>query len=566
MTAVAASAPEAEPETPPWVTGPTWTRGADGRFILPARDRTLGVDIAAWMMFYLGNPGGIGPLRLTDEQFRFICWWYAIDDRGRFAYRSGCLRRMKGWGKDPLVAALALADLCAPVVFDGWNADGRPVGRPHHLPWVQIAAVTLPQTRTTFGLFPSMVSDELEDDYGLELHRTVIYSRAGGKIEGVTSSPLALEGARPTLAIANEVQWWKANNEGHEMFNVIEGNVAKSPGGISRWLAICNAHRPSEDSVGERLWTSNQLIEAGKAIDTGLLYDSIDAPPDTPVSEIPPESEDPEGHRAGIAKLKDGLAVARGDSVWLDLDAVVASILDVNNSVLESRRKFLNQINAVEDSWIAPQEWDRCRASVRLQPGEKITMGFDGSKSGDWSALVACRVDDGALFVLGAWDPKHHGGEPPRADIDAHVRAAFERFEVVGFRADLYGFESYVDAWTADYGRRLKVRSMRGKPIAFDMRGAETSTVRRLFAGDCERFETAVTQGQLCHDGNSILRQHVLNARRHYRRDDKTTIRKSGKDSARKIDAAVCAVMAFGLRQEYVVQRGTRGGDVAMVF
>jgi hypothetical protein len=35
---------------------------------------------------------------LTLEQLRFLLWWYAIDESGRFVYQSGVLQRLKGWG------------------------------------------------------------------------------------------------------------------------------------------------------------------------------------------------------------------------------------------------------------------------------------------------------------------------------------------------------------------------------------------------------------------------------------------------------------------------------------
>ena len=80
------------------------------------------------------------------------------------------------------------------------------------------------------------------------------------------------------------------------------------------------------------------------------------------------------------------------------------SVLDVKNPITESRRKFLNHVTASEDSWIATYEWDRCFRPEVLGPGEKITLGFDGS-SNDWTAFVACRVSDGALFLLKHWNP-----------------------------------------------------------------------------------------------------------------------------------------------------------------
>lgn len=542
----------------PHIIGPTWRRLSNGEWFLP--ERTLGWDLLAWLYTYVRSPGPVNELGTdnfmpTNEQVRFLLWWYAVDENGRFAYRSGVLRRMKGWGKDPLAAAMALAELCGPVSFSHFDQSGRPVGTTRHAAWVQIAAVSQEQTKNTLALFPVMISAKLKAEYKLDVNKTVIYSAAGGRIEAVTSSPHSMEGNRPTFVIMNEIQWWVEAVQGHEMYGVIEGNVKKSPGGVCRTLAICNAHVPGEESVGEVAWDAYQAIMAGQAVDVGILYDALEAPADTPVSEIPPESLDPEGYAAGIEKLRAGLEIARGDAVWLDIDTIIESILDVRNPVTESRRKFLNQINAAEDSWIAPNEWDRCRrANLTLEAKDRITLGFDGSKSNDHTALVACRVEDGALFPIMVWNPANYPeGEVPREDIDAVVHSVFERYNVIAFRADVKEFEAYVDLWSRKWKNKMKVNASPNNPIAFDMRGNQ-----KRFAMDCERFLDAVLEEELVHDGSVVLRQHVLNAHRHPTNYDAISIRKASKDSSRKIDAAVSAVLAFGARQDYMMSKHHR--------
>lgn len=547
----------------PWVIGPTWTRGEDGKFILPAR--SLGWGVINWLYEYVLTPGGPAagqPFMPTLEQARFIVWWYAVDSEGRYAYRSGVLRRLKGWGKDPLAGALALVELCGPVEFSHFDENGEPVGKPRYDPWVQIAAVSQDQTRNTFTLFPSLISEKLKADHKIEVHKTLIYDGRGKMIEGVTSSPSALEGKRPTFVIQNEIQWWVEANDGKAMADVIDGNVTKSAYGSCRSLSICNAHVPGQDSVGEDYWDAYLKVAAGKAIDTGVLYDALEAPATTPVSEIPSPDDDPEGFEAGIEELKRGLEIARGDAKWLDLDIIVSSILDIRNPVSESRRKFLNQVNAAEDSWISPQEWDSNQSDVKLEPGDRVTLGFDGSKSSDHTAISACRIDDGAVFLLKSWDPeKHPEGVVPRDDVDAVVRSAFERYKVVGFRADVHEFESYVDAWGKDFKRSLRVKSSPSNPVAFDMRGK-----KKQFALDCERFLDAVLDGEVPHNGDPALRWYVLNAHRHPTNFDAVSIRKESKDSSRKIDGAVTAVLAFGARQEFLMSRSySRGRGGAIV-
>jgi phage terminase large subunit-like protein len=503
----------------------------------------------------------------TLEQARFTLWWYAVDADGNYTYREGMLRRLKGWGKDPFAAALALAELVGPVAFSHWGADGSPVGKRRHAAWVQIAAVSQDQTKNTFRLFPIMISQALKRDYNLDVNKFVIYASDGGVIEAVTSSPASMEGNRPTFVIQNEIQWWGRGpggeaNDGHEMAAVITGNLGKTP--HARSLSIFNAHIPGTESVAEAAWDNYQDVMGGKAVDTGILYDALEAPADTPVSEIPSLKEDPEGHELGVKKLREGVVIARGDSYWLPIDTIVQLILDTRNPITESRRKFLNQINASEDSWISPQQWNLCAFEGDqpvLQKGEKITLGFDGSKSNDWTALVACRVSDGMLFVLGVWNPKDTpSGEIDREQVDAVVRNTKDKYEVVGFRADVKEFEAYVDQWGELFRLDLKVNASPANPVAFDMRGNQ-----KTFALNCEKFHDAVIERTVSHDGNPTLKQHVTNAKMHMTTYDAVAIRKATKDSSRKIDAAVCAVLAFGSRQDYLMSKNNRGDGVVII-
>ena len=547
---------------PAHVIGPTWQKLKNGYWHLP--EKTLGRQVINWMTTYLNQPSGPHagqPFVPTFEQARFLLWWYAVDADGEFVYRKGTLRRLKGWGKDPLAAAMSLAELCGPVAFSRWDENGEPIGDTRSAAWIQIAAVSQDQTTNTFRVFPGMISNRLKQYHGLQVNKTIIYSEAGGLIEAVTSSPHAMEGKRPTFVIMNEIQWWMEANQGHAMENVIDGNVTKASYGGCRSLAICNAHRPGEESVGERYWESYQNVVAGNAVGTGVLYDALEAPADTPVSELAALIDDPDAYTAGLEKLRKGLEVARGDSVWLPVKGIVNSILDDNNDITESRRKFLNQINAAEDSWIAPTEWDRC-FDPELRPleyGDAITLGFDGSKGNDWTALVACRVDDGALFLIKAWNPERYDGQIPREQVNAQVEHSFAHYDVRSMRADVREFEAYIDQWGVKFGKKLAIKATPKHPVAFDMRGNQ-----KVFTLDCERFEDSVLEGEIVHGEEPVLRQHILNAHRRPNNHG-VGISKASKDSSRKIDAAVCAVLAFGARQELLMSKKNRSRK-AVIF
>lgn len=77
--------------------GPAWQKTEDGKWLLP--EYTLGWEILGWCARYLRHfKDDTKPLQLTPEQARLILWWYAVDERGKFVYRTGTLQRLKGWG------------------------------------------------------------------------------------------------------------------------------------------------------------------------------------------------------------------------------------------------------------------------------------------------------------------------------------------------------------------------------------------------------------------------------------------------------------------------------------
>ena len=106
---------------------------------------TLGWGVLAWGEEFLAQPDGVNagePWQWTQTQARIVAWWYAVDGGGRWLYRRGQIVLPKGSGKSPLAAALCCCELGGEVVFDGFDAQGEAVGRPHPSPHVQLAAVS----------------------------------------------------------------------------------------------------------------------------------------------------------------------------------------------------------------------------------------------------------------------------------------------------------------------------------------------------------------------------------------------------------------------------------------
>lgn len=503
----------------------------------PDPTRTLANEAIDWAEDYLLQPDGPdagSPWRFTSEQVRFLLNWYAIDETGRFVYRSGVYRRMKGAGKNPFGAAICAIEFVGPCRFGGWDGD-LPIVVPHHASWVQTAAVAKDQTRNTMTLFPAMFSKELISAYGVEMGKELIYAHnARCRIESITSSPRAIEGGRATFILRDETHHWLANNEGHAMAEVIERNAAKSREGASRVLSITNGHNPGEDSVGQRDYDAYMKIVTGKSRATGFLYDSIEAPPETDLKDVP--------------SLRAGLVAARGDSIWLDVDRLVGEILDPRTDPSTARRYYLNQIVAAEDAWVAPHEWDACTLDQEVEIGEEITLGFDGSKSDDHTALVGCRVSDGHLFTLGIWDPADYpDGEVPSVAVDAAVRQAFASYLVDGFFSDYSPWESYVDAWERDFGDGLYVLATARHAIAWDLRGRTREATQAV-----EAFHNAIVERVLTHTDDKAAAQYVYNARRRPNQYG-VSFGKEHRESSRKVDWLSAAVLARLARQNYLL-------------
>ena len=514
--------------------------------------RTLGWDVLAWSTVYLRQPDGPdsgGPLRFTPEQVRFLLWWYAVDPLGRFVYRRGVLRRSKGWGKDPVAAALALVEFVGPCRYGGTDANGDPVAIAHPSPWVQVAAVSESQTTNTLSLVHGMIEGSpIVDDYALDPGKTLIYSPSG-RLQAVTSSPRSMEGNRPSAAILNEVQHWLVANQGHAMADVIRRNLGKSRDGSARSLELCNAHVPGENSVGELSYEAWRAMCEGRTRGGGLLYDSREAPPETELSD--PDS------------LASGLAAAYGDSSWVDLDRIAAEVYDPGTAPSVSRRYYLNHIIAAEDAWTTAHEWDSREVADLIEPGDTVTIGFDGSRSDDATALVICRVSDGLVDLAGCWEkpdgPQGEEWEVPRDQVDDAVEHLMSTYDVAAMYADVAYWESYVDTWSVQYADVLRHKASSRSLVGWDMRSHAKEFVTR----GAENTLAAIVDGTLTHTGNPVLRRHVLNARRRPNRWG-VSFGKETRNSARKVDAAAAMCLARIARQDVLTSDTgrARSGEV----
>jgi hypothetical protein len=583
--------------------GPTWQKNEDGSFKLP--ELTLGWQILRWIEDNLLSDetdayGKRLPFKPTKEQARFILWWYAIDETGRFIYREGVLQRLKGWGKDPLAAALAAVEFVGPCRFAGWTTvdrpdldleAGDPIAKPHPLAWIQVAATSEKQTKNTMLILRSIFTDKCKEEHRIDIGKLIIYAYNGARqIECLTSSPDSLEGNRPTFVIKNETHHWKANNNGILMMEAIERNATKSKGGAARTLSITNAFEPSEESVARMERDAYEEILAG-APNVGIMYDSLEA---SPAARIFPPKADKDAKDPTLEELTEHLTKVlesvRGDAVWLDIPSLIGFILNKKNKASTSRRFWFNQVTGAEDSWVDPSAVDLSvdplaeaarkaagadvlRSGWLPLPDSPIVMFGDGSKSNDSTALMGCELSSGYVFTIGVWQkPKGKRGDnwlAPRGAVDQRVKEAFKRFKIVAFWFDPSHalddddssryWDHMVDSWAIEFRGQLDERfwPVKSGPnvhaVMWDMTSPERT---KTFTGAAETFQEEMENLNdieefaplFTTDGHPAFKTHLKNAKAHPNQFG-VSLGKVNRSSDKKIDMAVAGVGARMLRR-----------------
>jgi phage terminase large subunit-like protein len=493
--------------------------------------RTLGYDIIEWGNTFLAQPDGEfkgETWQYSKEQAKFILWYYALDAKGRFIYRRALLARPKGWGKSPLLAAIACTELIGPVAFDGWDGQGNPVGRPSYSPLIQLAAVSEAQTDNTMSLVIEMLGEGYASDYyNLDIGKSRILV-PGGKLEPVTAQAKSREGQRPTFAVLDETHLWVPSNGGDKLAATIRRNLGKING---RSVETTNAYLPGEESVAEDSQAYWESIQRGEVLNPGLMYDFRQAPANTPYERSPER-------RAGLIAVYGDAAKENGG--WVDLDRIEQEMDDPATKEADGRRFYFNQITQGSLQWIDPQKWKACH-DEHLRPLTKedaITLGFDGGIRDDSTALVACRIEDGAIFPIHVWE-KPDGNKEWEVDfvsVDLFVRDTIEEYNVIRMNCDPAYWQDIVGRWSMDY-----------EGIVWEW----WTNRKKAMAESNERFHTAVMKTELKHGNDEVLTRHVLNA--HIEETPwGDLLRKDIRGGSRKIDAAVAAILAFEARGEAI--------------
>ncbi|HEX7119135.1 MAG TPA: terminase TerL endonuclease subunit [Longimicrobiales bacterium] len=482
---------------------------------------TLGPWVCRWIERFLVHSQGdyLGqPFRLRPWQKAFIYRAYELEPDGSRRYDRALLGVGKGNGKTELAAALALAELAGPVVFDGWERPGvprRPV--PRTAPDIPIAAASFEQADTLFGAARAMIQHGPLADFFECWDTELLPKGAPGRLYRVAAVAGTNDGRRPTFFVADELHEWEGRKE--RVYLVLSNGRAKRTG---TWeLAISTAGWDVGSLLG-RLYLHGKRVQAGEVDDPRFLFQWWEAPEDLDLS-------DPEQLRQAVRAANP----AAGD--FLPEDAIVRRYYELGpTKEHEFRRYYLNQWASAPERWLPDALWAACAEDVEVPDGARIVIGFDGSYSRDSTAVVGCMLGERPhLFVIGHWERPAGAAEDWRVDIpdvEETLRAACARWDVQAIACDPFRWQ-----------RTIQVLLEAGLPM---VEWPSHSAVR--MAPACAAFEDAVQGRLLSHDGDERLAEHVRNCV--VRIDSRgKRITKVHKDSEQKIDLAVAAVIAYDM-------------------
>lgn len=218
----------------------------------------------------------------------------------------------------------------------------------------------------------------------------------------------------------------------------------------------------------------------------------------------------------------------------------------------EFRTKRCNQWVSAANAWLPGGVWEALAKPDRYPDGKppkgaKIVLAFDGSKTGDCTALRGWTVDDRPYaFTVGIWerDPDADNWKVPRAEVKNRLREACRTWDVVEVAWD--------DFMWQDAREELEDE---GIPIE-----VYPQTAERMGKATQRFYEAAVAQdgdvrGLFDHDGDPVAARHIANATYKPTNRGLARIVKQSGDSVAWIDSAVCDLMGLD-RAEWWHQNG----------
>jgi len=442
----------------------------------------------------------------TGELIRFRPWQstltsavYARRPDGRLRHRRALIGLPRKNGKSAIGSGFGLHAL----LMRGQGSE------------VYSAASDKEQAKIVFGVAKRIV--ELDEDLSemITPYRDVLEVKETGSIyKALSSEAFTKEGLNPTFVIYDELH--AAPTE--ELWDVLSNafGARKDPMLVAITTAGVKTDQTGGDSICYKMYQYGQKLISGEEIDNAFFFAWWGAPDNC-------DPSDPKVWRAANPGYDDLLDPE-------DFEATYKTAV-AKGTINDFKTKRLNMWVSAAKAWLPEGAWSACKRDWKFtQPKKGVVLGFDGSRNGDCTALVAVTVEtEPKIIVLNLWEkPVGDKGEwrVPRAQVKDAIREACRTYDVREIAWDEFLWLDAAEDLTDE-----------GLPVV-----VFPQTLSRMGPAT-QRFYEMVTTQQLTNDGDPRLTRHLSNA--WIKVDSRgARLQKDARNSPRKIDLAVAAVMA----------------------
>ena len=436
------------------------------------------------------------PLMLREWQKLLLADVFARRPDGRRKHKTAIIGMARKNGKSALGSGIALHALML-----------GPTGGE-----VYSCAADRDQARIVFGSAKKMIELSRELSAACTIYRDVVEVVSTGSIYRVLSAEaFTKEGLSPTCVIYDELH--SAPND--ELWNVM--TLAQAARVDAMTIAVTTAGVRTDvtggDSTAFRQYLYGQKVASGEIVDPSFFMAWW-------------KGADGADHR----EPGSWLAANPGYGDLCDAEDFVSAVKRTPEN--EFRIKRMNSWVSSQHAWLPAASWENLERARIVDNRVPVVLGFDGSFSGDATALIGCTAEaEPYLWVIKVWEKgaeDHDSWRVPIGEVEARIMQACGELNVLEVACDPYR-----------WARSMEALADAGIPIS---EYASSSPARMVPA--TAKFYDAVTSAAVHHDGDQVLRRHIGNCAVKTDRLGPRIV-KEHRQSARRIDAAVAAVIAF---------------------
>jgi hypothetical protein len=451
--------------------------------IVPRPDRlslypTLGHQVIADIEKYcVFGPGSLQEqsARLDDEKKMLLLRFYEIypqDHRlGGQRVSDRCVVELrKGLAKTEFAAWITYIELhpWSHVRFNGFDEYGELLeGKPVKSPYIPMLATAEEQVQElAFGVLKFVVEhSDTSELFSCSLEQIVRLGHGGtndGMAVPVSNAPSTRDGARTTFQHFDEPHWLVLPREKGSVETMLE-NMSKRQLETPWTLYTSTAGTPGMNSVEEDVYNEAVQVDEGKRKNSRLFYfrrwagDSHDD-----LSTV----------ENRIEAIKEATG-PQGEWGAGQFERIAADYDRYGCDKMYWERVYLNR-------WRKSNAGAYNIEKVRqlLRPDEKldewafVTVGFDGSKFKDATAIVATEILTGRQQLLACWENTEDAKvwEVSSTDVDEMMKWIFKTFDVWRMYCDPALWGEMVAVWAGRWSDQVVEfwTNQQGKTIAMN--------------------------------------------------------------------------------------------------